>query len=382
MSTRFGRASFVARIAATAAVLMTIHSVALAQDDNLNSDSQREYTPDLRDADVPATAQNGNFVFAPIPFANPLLDTGLVLGVGHFHRQTAEQAKAQPASLSALGVMYSEGGSNGAAIGHSGYFKEDRWRVAGAYGYADLELPLLAVDSGAAQVSIDWLIKATLLASRVSRRIGKNWFAGFSLVNVDVEQKFSLDIVERNFGLSNSFTSTGVGPMITYDSRDMPTNAYAGRYFKASALFNRGSLGSDLTYDAYSLIFRSYHPLTDSFVLAWEVEACGRSVGTPLWDACKIGLRGFPATNYMGRFSVSAQAEARWRFTERWGLAAFVGSGRVDDTLSGLRENDRVPSYGAGLRFIIQKEKRINLRLDYAQSRDDDAVSFFVGEAF
>jgi len=254
--------------------------------------------------------------------------------------------------------------------------------VAGAYGYADLELPLLAVDTDSAELSADWLIEATVLAARISRSIGKNWYAGISLVNVDVEQAFSFGIAARNFELRDDFTSTGVGPTITYDSRDMPTNAYDGRYFKASALFNRGSLGSDTRYDAYSLTFRSYHPLTNSFVLAWEVEACGRSDGTPLWDACTIGLRGFPSTSYMGKFSVTAQAEARWRFSERWGLAAFAGSGRVDDSLSGLYENDAVPSYGAGLRFVIQQEKRINLRLDYARSRDDDGVSFFVGESF
>ncbi len=370
------------RVALPVALLAVVFEPVLAQESERSVDSGRAYTPDLRDTDIPAAAAKGNFVIAPIPFSNPTFDTGLILGAGYFYPQTAEQAAVQPASVTGAGVMYAQNGSNGAAVGHSGYFREDRWRFSGAYGYADLELPLLALDPASDLLDIDWFLDARLLSAQVSRRVGKNWYAGASLLQVDVDQKFQVSILSQGFDLIDSFTSAGVGVTLSYDTRDMPTNPYAGRYLKISSLFNRDSFGSDLVYDAYSVAFRSYHPLSDSFVLAWEIKACGRSDGTPLWDACKLGLRGFASTDYMGKRSLSAQTEGRWRFAQRWGVVGFVGSGTVDNTLSGVRENDWVPSYGAGLRFTIQQEKRINLRLDYARSRDSDAVSFFVGEAF
>lgn len=375
-------ASCVSLIGILAALTATSGGVGLAQENDSITDARRAYVPDLRDADVPATAQKGNFVIAPIPFSNPTFDAGLILGLAYFYPQTAEQASTQPASVSGLGVMYSENGSKGAAVGHSGYFREDRWRFSGAYGNADLELPLLALDENSDVLNIDWLLDATLFFAQGSRRVGQHWYAGVSILDVDVNQDFRVTILSQEFDLLDSFRSTGIGANLTFDTRDLPTNPYEGRYFKASANFNRESFGGDLGYDAYSLVFRSYHPLMDSLVLAWEVRACSRSDGTPLWDACKIGLRGFASTDYMGKSSLSAQAEARWRFAERWGLVAFAGSGTVDNTLSGIRENDWVPSYGAGVRFMIQQEKRINLRLDYAKSRDSDAVSFFVGESF
>jgi len=63
-------------------------------------------------------------------------------------------------------------------------------------------------------------------------------------------------------------------------------------------------------------------------------------------------------------------------------LRSFSGAGYVGKSFNGIREREAIPSYGAGLRFTVLKEKRINLRLDYARSTDSDAIHIFVGEAF
>ena len=144
----------------------------------------------------------------------------------------------------------------------------------------------------------------------------------------------------------------------------------------------RKSLGGDLDYEGYDLRYRSYHPLGPNLVLAWEVAGCLRSDAVPLWDACRIGLRGFASTDYLGKSSWRGQAEARWRFTERWGAVAFAGGGQARETLTGLDEDSVIPSVGVGLRFMVQKANRINLRLDYGHSRDSDAWILSVLEAF
>jgi hypothetical protein len=84
----------------------------------------------------------------------------------------------------------------------------------------------------------------------------------------------------------------------------------------------------------------------------------------------------------MGNSSVRGQIEARWKLSHRWGMAAFAGSGQIEETFAGLDDGEWVSSFGLGLRFMIQQEKRINLRLDYGRSADSDGISFFVGEAF
>jgi len=112
----------------------------------------------------------------------------------------------------------------------------------------------------------------------------------------------------------------------------MPLNTYGGQYFKADALFNVEALGSNQTYQSYSVAYRSYHELSDSVVFAWEVQGCKRGGMAPLWDSCAVKLRGFSATDYLGQVSASAQFEARWRLSKRWGLVGFAGSGYVGNS--------------------------------------------------
>ena len=141
-------------------------------------------------------------------------------------------------------------------------------------------------------------------------------------------------------------------------------------------------IGSNQTYQSYSAAFRSYHRISDSVVLAWEVQGCQRGGTAPLWHACLVKLRGFPATDYLGRVSASDQIEIRWQMSGRWGLVGFVGSGYVGDSFAGVRDRGPIPSYGGGLRFMVLPAKRINTRLEYARSEDSDAIHFSVGEAF
>ena len=162
----------------------------------------------------------------------------------------------------------------------------------------------------------------------------------------------------------------------------MPTNAYSGKYFKADALFNDESIGSDNTYQNYSLVYNSYHRMRDSLVLAWQLQGCLRGGDVPLWDACTIKLRGFPATDFMGTGTASGQAEARWKVSERWGFVGFAGSGYARDVYSEIDNREWISSYGVGVRFMVLKSKRINMRLDYGRSGDSDAIHFLVGEAF
>ena len=93
-------------------------------------------------------------------------------------------------------------------------------------------------------------------------------------------------------------------------------------------------------------------------------------------------LRGFPATDFLGKSSASAQVEARWRFNEKWGAVAFMGGGGMRNSYSETSDKVLIPSYGIGIRFMVLSSQRINARLDYARSKGSDAVYLSMGEAF
>jgi hypothetical protein len=84
----------------------------------------------------------------------------------------------------------------------------------------------------------------------------------------------------------------------------------------------------------------------------------------------------------MGAESALGQVEARWQISKRWGAVAFAGVGYMNDSVSGLRDNEAIPSYGIGARFMVMAAKRINVRIDYGRSNDSDAWYLSAGEAF
>ena len=339
-------------------------------------------TPDVSEAELPASVRKGNFVAVPIPFSNPTLGAGMVVGAAYFYPQTEAQKASQPPSVTGVGAMYTDNDSWGVALGHSAYWDEDRWRFAGLLGHADVTLPLLVAGVSSRSLEIDWLLRGTLVYTSLSRHFGSNWYAGLVMQYLDIEQDFSFDFVTPDFVLGNTIRSVALGPSLSYDTRDVPANAYTGRYFKVTALVNDEGLGSDLGYESYSLSYRSYHQVLASLVFAWEAAGCLRSDEVPLWDACRIGLRGFPSTDYMGKSSWRAQSEFRWMMSKRWGMAAFAGAGQITESLISSRDYDIIPSYGAGVRFTVQPEQRIVMRLDYGRSSGNDAWYLSVGQAF
>jgi len=347
-------------------------------------DPRSSITPDVRGSEMKVKFEKGHFVAVPIPISNPTLDTGLVVGAAYFYKQTEEQKKAQPASVTGIAAMYTSTKSYGLGIGQESYWAEDAWRFTGALGIASLDLKLLVPDSSDTGTSLDWLIEGEFLFAQIARKISGRWYIGVNGRFVDFAQDFAVGLEPLDLGLdfSSDSKSVGLGVLVERDSRDMPTNPYDGALFKLSGLFNDTSFGSDATYESYHLAYSSYHKWSAPLVLAWQVKGCQKSGKVPLWDACRVGLRGFAATDYMGTESALGQVEARWQISRRWGAVGFAGAGYIKNSLSGIRDQKAIPSYGLGLRFMVMMAKRINIRVDYGRSSDSDAWYLSAGEAF
>ena len=338
--------------------------------------------PDIREDETKLKLQKGDIVVVPIPISNPTFDTGLVLGGAYFYPQTEEQKKVQPASVTAAAGVYTSNKSFAYGVAQQNYWSDNKWRFSGAAGHVDFKLGLTTPDAAGGGATINWLVKGDFLYASISRRISGKWYAGVFSRYLTMSQSFGIDVPSSNVETEPDSKSVGFGINAEYDSRDQPFNSHSGLIFEINALFNGEAVGGSDNYQSYSTNIRSYHSLLETVVLAWEAQACTRSGKAPLWDACRIDLRGFPATDYLGRSSASAQAEARWQLSPKWGAVAFAGGGYVRNSFSELRDKELIPSYGIGLRFLVLKSQGINVRVDYARSTDSDAVYLSVGESF
>lgn len=351
------------------------------QDSQSQLDTRPGIAPDIRYDDTDLKVQHGNFVVVPIPIADPTIGDGLVGGAAYFYPQAGEEAKVEPASVTALGALYTNNDSRAVALVQQNYWR-GKWRFTGALAAADLRLSLLTADGTENGQNVDWRIYGGLGFAKLARKLKGDWYGGLQLRVIDATQSLVVPGSPPEFDASSEITSAGLGAYFEYDTRDLPLNSYSGRHLEVNALFNDEALGSDSTYQSYGAAYRSYHKIADPLVLAWEMQGCSRVGTAPLWDACTIKLRGFSATDYLGRTSASGQAEVRWQPGKRWGVVGFGGAGYVGGSFNEIRERELIPSYGAGIRFSVLPAKRINLRIDYARSSDSDAIHIAVGEAF
>ena len=370
----------IALIASACTSIVFITSLAVAEESKTGERASEgsDLLPDIREDDTKLKLQKRDFVIVPIPMSNPTLDTGLVVGGAYFWPQTEQQKAIQPASVTGAAAMYTSNDSNAYGIAQSSYWNEDKWRFEGVFGRAELKLDLRVPGSDA---RIDWRIEGNFLKAELLRQVSGDWYGGVLGRFLSMNQTFQVPVSSSDFVTSNS-DAVGLGVKGQYDSRDMPFNSYSGSLLQLDALFHGKGLGSDDTYQAYNANYRSYHRIHPEVVLAWELRGCTISGLGPLWDACRIGLRGFPATEFLGTSTVSGQAEARWQFHRKWGAVAFAGVGYVDESFNEFLENEAVPSYGLGVRFMVLSSRRINIRLDYGRSRSNDGVYLSVGEAF
>lgn len=369
------------RIAALG-VLLTIGPLQVLADES-DTDTRPGIAPDIRGDESELTLERGNVVVAPIPISNPTLGTGLVAVAAYFYAQTEEQKKVQPASVTGLAAMYTSNDSKAIAIAQQNYWSTNKWRFTGVAGAADFRLPLLAPDQSPSGQNVDWQIDGGFLLTRLSRKLLGSWYGGAFARIIDADQTIQTGAPESGAGFDlGNVRAVGLGITFEYDTRDMPGNAYSGRYLKVEGLFNDESIGSQRTYQNYAVTLRSYHEMSKSLVLAAEAQACNRAGQVPLWDACRISLRGFATTDYLAKVTASAQVEARWRLSKRWGLVGFGGAGYASTSFSDVRDNEPIPSYGVGVRFSVLPAKRVNIRLDYARSTKSDAIHVSVGEAF
>ncbi len=174
----------------------------------------------------------------------------------------------------------------------------------------------------------------------------------------------------------------GAGINLSYDTRDVPSNAYNGIFLDFRASISPVFLGNNSTTGLVSIDYRQYvslKKLGKRKVLAWSVNSRNAFGDVPITRLPFLGspfdLRGYYLGQYRDKSAQFILAEYRhmfntsqtgfWsRLAGRLGLAAWTGAGFMGPKISKIE--GVLPNYGAGLRIELQP--RMNFRLDIGRS--------------
>jgi outer membrane translocation and assembly module TamA len=146
------------------------------------------------------------------------------------------------------------------------------------------------------------------------------------------------------------------------------------------------SFGSDFAYDLNWIDARRYFDFKKDRVVAAQVYARLSNGAVPFFHMSQLGgnqrMRGYFEGRYRDKQLIGWQAEYRTPLFWRIGLAAFAGNAVIAESISILQWKHIRTAVGGGIRVRIDKERKINLRLDYAVSREGSGFYVTIGEAF
>lgn len=228
--------------------------------------------------------------------------------------------------------------------------------------------------------------KANLKATRL---LGKKIYAGLLLNFEEVYNlgyKAASSMPQSGVEGITGYHSLGLGPVITYDSRNHVYFPTRGSFIDLGAAWYNRAAGSSSSFHNLTVDARTYWGLWNDNVMAFQGYATLNSSGVPYRLMGSLGsdtyMRGYYSGRYRDLHAVSLQAEFRKQVWGPVGLVVFGGAGNVSSSLSGLNQFVK-PMYGAGLRVKAIPREKVNMRIDYAMgSSGSTAFYITINEAF
>ena len=259
------------------------------------------------------------------------------------------------------------------------FFKGDRFRIFGKFSYKNTEENFYGIgyNTNKDYVRSDSTSKYRYSGVQINPwflfRLGNsNIFAGPQIdINYDhltEPGKFLVDepSYKEAGGTANGYNNfnSGLGFLLTYDSRDVPANAYRGMYLDFRGMMYAKFIGSDQTFYRLEIDYRQYKSLGKRRVLAWTAQTKNVFGDVPLTQYALTGtpfdLRGYYMGQYRDKSSHVVMAEYRqmlntdcstWvkRMLNHIGFVAWTGCGFMGPTPGKIE--GVLPNYGVGLRI-------------------------------
>ena len=181
----------------------------------------------------------------------------------------------------------------------------------------------------------------------------------------------------------------GLGTSLSWDSRNYTFWPQKGQlisftYHQYAPLFL-----SDYTFSTLMFDSRFFYTVLRRHVLAFQAYAqmnIGKEI--PIRSLASLGgsekMRGYFNGRFRDQHYFTVQSEYRFPLLKRVSGVGFWGWGDVAGKHSTTSFKNLKYSYGAGLRYAINKYEKLHLRFDYAMGRGKGNHGFYIqlGEAF
>jgi len=339
--------------------------------------------------------QEGNLKIVPIPVFTISPERGASFGVvlNYFFRAAnKEKDSLTRASLVYLNLQYSTRKQFVAEVGYSMYTNGEKYYLQGGFGYKDFYERYWTFSDNATNnknfLGVDY--GQLFFKGRALKNLGNKFFTGISY-NVSSINKIKFEnkpipAVPIVPGTDKSFV-VGIGPAISIDKRDNQFSPQSGWYGEATLRFHQKWMGSDYNYTQYNFDVRKYIPTKLKGILALNAVATITNGTVPFLEKQKLGsdkiMRGYFAGRFRDNEFAAAQVEYRYPIGKSFVLAAFASAGQTAERLNKMELDLMQHSIGGGIRYLVNKEKHLYIRIDAGYTRQKNVGFYFaLGDAF
>ena len=312
------------------------------------------------------------WLLVPLISSNPKLGTSLGGMAGYV---TKFDEKSEP-SLMVVQAQGSNTSSRTVSVGGKFYWNENHDRiVVGAVGGKVTNDYLDFLGSGQ-EVRSDENLHAYFM--RYQHEVFPHWFMGvqglYSNYGVDGTDPTSEQALDQA-GLAG-VVSSGLGLIVTYDTRNNTNNPTSGMVAQLHNLAFRDGLGSDVDFDVQTAQLQWYYPTSENNTVV--VHAKSRwTQDAPESKESTVELRGYTRGQYLGRNGLTLEAENRYMFKPRWGAKAFAGVACLYGNGQSCGGDNVYPMVGGGVFYVIKPESNMVVSAEFAKG-DGDNRGFYL----
>jgi hypothetical protein len=334
--------------------------------------------------------------FIPIPVIQSSPETGLKAGLAldyFFNAGSSASERKIRDSYAWVQGLYSVRKQLALEAFWQVYTKDEKWFLRNRGGYIDFNEYYWGIGNNTVPEDdyTNFFYQRVYSTGKALRRIEENIFAGINYNFSDTWNIFFTGgFAEYHTSFGSALVATrisGAGPNIIFDFRDNPFSPVKGWYLELGSHHYRNFLGSRSTYDEYLIDARKYFRVfrKDFFGIQFLGNFTQRDM--PFRELNRLGgpnmMRGFFQGRFRDKQHVAAQAEYRKPLNRFLQLAAFTSAGQVFEELNGWQWMQMRYAGGLGLRVLLNKEKNIYSRFDFAVTSINTSGFYFrIADAF
>ncbi len=324
----------------------------------------------------------------PIVFYTP--ETRFGFGAaGIFIFNFKKDSAMAPKSSINLGFTYTQNNQVLFYLPYTLFIKNRSYQFYGELAYSKYNYNFYGVGNEQAANYVErYGIEFPRLRVTALKKVIRGFYAGLRYAY----DKISLhDLKENGQLIQNSIVGSkggvvsGLGAVLLADTRD--NIFYPSKGFWAEFVSYRDDerTGSSFNYTRLALDVSKYFSYKKN-ILALNAYSLYSDTDIPFFQMGVLGgqkkMRGFYEGRYRDNNLMMFQAEYRRHLFWLLGITAFADVGQVASRYDSFNSKNWRYTYGAGLRLLIDKAQKINLRVDVAVGNKKILSYFTIGEAF